>query len=132
MIFTLKDLIFLAFEHQGLQDTEEWITKWPAQAVYLACQLWFSMKMASIFGGTADLERAKHLALKNNLGEIEEESEEEEEIVDKSPVKLPNHKEGFEELQDKELEEEYKEERAFEDEVMRQVAKDEEICPEKA
>ena len=58
MVKTVKDRLFLAFEQMGLQDVEEWVSSWPGQATYVSSQIWFSMKVISIFAGSADRERA--------------------------------------------------------------------------
>ena len=57
MVKTVKDRLFLAFEQMGLQEVDEWVSSWPGQATYVSSQIWFSMKVISIFAGSADRER---------------------------------------------------------------------------
>lgn len=64
MVLTVKDRFFRAFEHQGKQDLVEWVHSWPGQATYLASQVWFCMKLRSIFEGR--VERMKALQLQGH------------------------------------------------------------------
>jgi hypothetical protein len=62
MINTIKGSLFSAFENQGKQELEEWILSWPGQATYLGSQVWFTMKLLSIFEGNVLRERAAQRA----------------------------------------------------------------------
>mmetsp|Transcript_42572 Transcript_42572/g.65297 ORF Transcript_42572/g.65297 Transcript_42572/m.65297 type:complete len:164 (+) Transcript_42572:276-767(+) len=51
MVLTMKDQLFLCYEHMGLPETEfeDWVKAWPGQATFLCSQVWFTMKIQSIF-----------------------------------------------------------------------------------
>ena len=54
MTLTVKDSVFRAFGGMGETDVEEWAAAWPGQATYLTCQLWFTLRVRSIFLGCAE------------------------------------------------------------------------------
>jgi len=54
MVATVKDSLFRAFAELGTQGAEEWATAWPGQATYLCSQLWFTLRVRTIFAGCAE------------------------------------------------------------------------------
>ena len=51
---TLKDGIFHAFAEMGKQEVDEWVAAWPGQATYVSSQLWFALRVRTIFQGVAE------------------------------------------------------------------------------
>ena len=70
----------------GLQTIEEWVAAWPGQATFLSSQIWFTMKVLSIFAATAERGRNSRLT---GGDDDEEEDTDEEDYDDKFPVVAP-------------------------------------------
>lgn len=144
MVLTGKENFFKAFEHQGKQDFEEWIRSWPGQATYLASQVWFCMKLRSIFEGHVERVRALRLQGRAHqrdlnddndsiIGEEDDSGTLSESNDDGMLAGLPGrHNAASPPLLDELDLEDEDEERAYTEEVHRQIAKDEIAFPERA
>lgn len=119
MRLTMKENLFLAFEQMGLQTIEEWVAAWPGQATFLSSQVWFTMKVLSIFAATAERGRNSRLTGGGDDDDEEDGSEEEEEEDDKFPVLAPKEKEPRYGEDGEEIDPEAEEERQYLDEVQR-------------
>ena len=51
---TVKNAVFLTFEGLDKQEFEEWVQSWPGQALYVSSQIWFTMRVQSIFASVGD------------------------------------------------------------------------------
>lgn len=49
LALTVKDRAFHAFASMDIQELQEWVTEWPGQTTFLSSQVWFTMKVRSIF-----------------------------------------------------------------------------------
>lgn len=106
----------------GLQDAEAWVSEWPGQATFLSSQIWFTMRVEAIFAGSADRERALRYAGGGAAPEKEGSDEDEDDPSGQLPVTGSGAGEGDGDASE--------EERAYLEEVNRQIAKDEVNAPE--
>lgn len=119
MVKTVKDRLFLAFEQMGLQDVDEWVSSWPGQATYVSSQIWFSMKVISIFAGSADRERALRYA--GNANKEENSKDSKDAVSQDSDHELPIEKTNNMPTVEED-EADAADERAYEEEVNREIA----------
>lgn len=138
MVLTVKDYVWRAFAEMGTVAGEEWATAWPGQATFLCSQLWFTRRVRAIFAGSAEGSSGRYgNARPEDEGE-KPEGDAEKAAADSLPATetaagsattAPNAAPGSgNPTENAEL----AEDRAYEEEVMRQIAKDEEFCPERA
>jgi hypothetical protein len=132
MVETGKDALFRAFAKMGEQEMQEWIAERPGQSTFLSSQIWFTMRVQAIFAGTA--ERGPRY-LGNRAEEDEQEGSEAdpEEAESKFPVTAPpENKERVGGENGEEGDPDEDEERAYLEELHRQVAREAVSEPEKA
>ena len=119
MRLTMKENVFLAFEQMGLQTIEEWVAAWPGQATFLSSQVWFTMKVLSIFAATAERGRSSRLNGGGDDEDQEDGSDEDDNDEEQFPVLASKAKEPIYGEDGEEIDPEAEEKRQYLEEVQR-------------